>query len=733
MYFSFYLLTFACLFDAKVFGSVWLHTGPLCPDANLTFSDLPKVTRASQYTSNFLVEWQGGLENAGCASGLYVNWWKKGEEEKQHRADKLLDNTKTSFQVETIGVELFSEELFFQVVAFKDGNGNEKNFVKSPKVLFSASSQFSSDRGTLAVPQTPRVTEAGIRAPMVTQHRSSLLVKWQVDGSLTTGPGGEQYIVRWKTKNEVFFHESELLREKQFEIGNFRSGEDYVIQVVAVVEERIGNGDVFSRWIKSPTTSIQTTNSQSRPDQRPNSRPTSRPNPNQKPVTARLLSKLSQPDSSSKTPTTKKQSTTPFQPLMDLEEVEKIECQSGQNEYVGFKERGCVSIDDTRFRAEILKFVFDNGDSVFITIFASIFAAVGIILNMLVLVAVLNYPVTRRNATTPFILSITFSDLIYSAVILPIMAMRFHLRESPLSDTMCHLYPVIYYTVQGASLFSLTLVTLNRAAMLFMPERVEKIFTNHKEVAGRNVPVNSILLLAICWAIPFFGLLPTILGKNGCLGLQRHTLSCTILADSEGYSPKTMMYIVMFTIPTITIIATDIAIYFKMKEMQQDNKRISVRKEDERRAEKRFMMMLAAIFFVYVITYMPGFLVKTVDRCYTHPTLHSIAYVFNWASVWINPVIYIAAQKKYQDALRHLLPCFKSNRRTSVRTTKMKSFNLDSTDTTNSDSRRNTAAVDDSVVGVETRDKGSPSLVVKYISRVRDRVSGRDSDTDSLS
>ena len=78
-------------------------------------------------------------------------------------------------------------------------------------------------------------------------------------------------------------------------------------------------------------------------------------------------------------------------------------------------------------------------------------------------------------------------------------------------------------------------------------------------------------------------------------------------------------------------------------------------------------MMLAAIFFVYVITYMPGFLVKTVseapslesmklkksvysqvDRCYTHPTLHSIAYVFNWASVWINPVIYLATQKKYQ-------------------------------------------------------------------------------------
>ena len=36
------------------------------------------------------------------------------------------------------------------------------------------------------------------------------------------------------------------------------------------------------------------------------------------------------------------------------------------------------------------------------------------------------------------------------------------------------------------------------------------------------------------------------------------------------------------------------------------------------------------------------------DKCYLHPTMHAIAYVFNWASVWINPIIYIVAQRKYQ-------------------------------------------------------------------------------------
>jgi len=725
MSFSFYLFAFPLLFDAKVFGSVWHHTGPLCPNGNLTFSALPKVRRLSQYSSNFSVDWQGGLENAGCASGLYVNWAKNEVEATEHRAEsKLLENTQTSYlEVETFGSDLFKEEIFFQVVAFKDGkDGNTEHIVKSPKVLFS---------GTRVFHQNPKVTEAGIKAPMVTQHRSSLSVTWQLEGRPLPGLWREQYIVRWRPRNEGIFHESKILQEKQYTIGNFRSGQDYVIQVVALVEEKIGgHDDVFQRWIKSPTTTWTPTNSQSRPG--PNSRPDQGPTENS--VTARLISKSGQPGTPSNSPTkttptaspTTQNTTTP-----DPEEVEVIKCESGQNEYIGFVKKSCVSVHDSRDRdTEILKFVFGNGDSLFITISASIFSALGIILNMLVLVAVLNYPVTRQHATTPFILSITFSDLIYSAFILPIMAMRFHQKASPLSDTMCYLYPVIYYTVQGASLFSLTLVTLNRAAMLFMPERVEKIFTNNKEVAGRNVPVNSILLLAVCWAIPFFGLLPTILGKNGCLGLQRHTQSCTILADNEGYSPKTMMYIVVFTIPTITIIATDIAMYFKMKEMQKDGKRISVRNEDERRAEKRFLFMLAAIFFVFVFTYMPGFFVKTVDRCYTHPTLHSIAYVFNWASVWINPVIYIGAQKKYQDALKHLLPCY-SERDTSQRTTRMKSFNMESTDTSsNSGSRRNTGAIENPEA-VETRDKGSPTLVNKYMSRLRDRVSGKDSPKDS--
>ena len=36
---------------------------------------------------------------------------------------------------------------------------------------------------------------------------------------------------RWKTKMEGSFHNSPLLEERKFKIGNFKSGKDYVIQV----------------------------------------------------------------------------------------------------------------------------------------------------------------------------------------------------------------------------------------------------------------------------------------------------------------------------------------------------------------------------------------------------------------------------------------------------------------------------------------------------------------------
>jgi len=206
-----------------------------------------------------------------------------------------------------------------------------------------------------------------------------------------------------------------------------------------------------------------------------------------------------------------------------------------------------------------------------------LFAILGICLNVLVIVALMHYRRTRRHVTTPFIISLSISDLVYSGIILPIMAARFANQDSPLGDTMCRVYPLIYYGTMGASLLSLTMVTLNRAFMLFLPSKVDSIFTNNKDIKGHKVPIN----------------------------------------------------------------------------------RMSVATLEERKMERLFMLMLGLIFVFFVVTYVPGIIVKGADKCFTKPTLHVLAYVINWASVWINPIIYVVSQKKYQDAIRHLKDTFK--------------------------------------------------------------------------
>jgi len=311
----------------------------------------------------------------------------------------------------------------------------------------------------------------------------------------------------------------------------------------------------------------------------------------------------------------------------------------------------CPSISDD--------FVFGDGDSAFAAVFASVFAILGICLNLLVIVALLYCRRTRRHVTTPFIISLSVSDLVYSAILLPIMAARFHHQETPLDDTWCEIYPLIYYGAMGASLLSLTMVTLNRAFMLFLPAKVDMIFTNYKEVNGRKVPVNSILILFLCWLIPILMLLPSYTGAKGSMGLQKHTQSCTILVDDEGDNPKKLFYAIGFGIPSVTLIVSDIAIFFKMRSMHKSDNRMSIATMDERKMEKLFMLMLGAIFVFFVVTYVPSIIVKGFDPCFKKPTLHVLAYAINWASVWINPIIYVVSQKKYQEAIRKLKDALK--------------------------------------------------------------------------
>ena len=117
----------------------------------------------------------------------------------------------------------------------------------------------------------------------------------------------------------------------------------------------------------------------------------------------------------------------------------------------------------------------------------------------------------------------------------------------------------------------------------------------------------------------------------------------------------------------------------KQMELQMRNTKTKLPK-GIRKSEQKLTKMMVFIFGTFLLTYMPGVVVKMVrfdnslissargnpavqvvpltfelklDEDLNKPGLHVMFYVLNWISVVMNPVIYFFTQERYRDAFRY--------------------------------------------------------------------------------
>jgi hypothetical protein len=69
-------------------------------------------------------------------------------------------------------------------------------------------------------------------------------------------------------------------------------------------------------------------------------------------------------------------------------------------------------------------------------------------------------------------------------------------------------------------------------------------------------------MVACTWVFGFGALIPTWFGKWGRFGLDARIGSCSILPDSQGYSPKEFLFIVAFIIPCLAIVVSYARIFY---------------------------------------------------------------------------------------------------------------------------------------------------------------------------
>ncbi|KAK4871474.1 hypothetical protein RN001_015598 [Aquatica leii] len=286
-----------------------------------------------------------------------------------------------------------------------------------------------------------------------------------------------------------------------------------------------------------------------------------------------------------------------------------------------------------------------------------LFCIIGVIGNFITVLALVRCPKLRSQATTAFVLSLCFSDLLFCSVNLPLTVSRYVHEAWILGNVLCKLFPVLFYGNVAASLLSMVAITLNRYILISCNRYYNQLYST----------ASICLQLFFCWGFSFVIMLPPLIGIWGRMGLNPSTFSCTIL-EKDGKSPKKMIFLLGFVLPCVVIILSYSCIYWRVRQSRlklkthelktlKDRRKASREKEDN-----RLTKLMLVIFICFLVCFLPLMLMNVFDDDVRYPILHVIASIFAWASSVINPFIYAASNRQYRAAYKKLFNCFTSSR-----------------------------------------------------------------------
>ncbi|XP_011643953.1 protein trapped in endoderm-1 [Pogonomyrmex barbatus] len=301
--------------------------------------------------------------------------------------------------------------------------------------------------------------------------------------------------------------------------------------------------------------------------------------------------------------------------------------------------------------------IFENGDfkpfarsmTIVAAVCAIIFSIIGVLGNLVTVIALLKYTRLRRHATTAFVISLSISDLIFSAVNLPLTASRYLNEAWVLGETLCKIFPLFFYGNVAVSLLSMVAITINRYILISQSDIYNQLYTS------RGITV----MLITIWTLSFLMLLPPLLGVWGTLGLDPATFSCTILRKN-GSSPKKFLFVLGFIVPCVVISVSYLCIYWRVRKSRKNLEAHATEGERrgggfQRREDSRVTRLMLTIFLCFLMCYLPLMLVNVIDDKMKIPILHIVASVLAWASAVINPFIYAGTNRLYREAYKQVL------------------------------------------------------------------------------
>ena len=202
--------------------------------------------------------------------------------------------------------------------------------------------------------------------------------------------------------------------------------------------------------------------------------------------------------------------------------------------------------------------IFSPTETTILGVSAIILALLGAMANGLLMLSLLLAPRIRALSTTPFIISLCTTNLLFSIYSLPILAAKFLNREEQgkEEEAMCQSWPIILFTLVLSTALIFVVITVHRAGCLFFGEKVEQIFSNK---------INIVLVL-VCWIICLVSI--SSVQSYGKVIRWGYTQDCQIFHKKypePGPNPMNQLLLVYFSILFSVLIISNTAMMIKIK------------------------------------------------------------------------------------------------------------------------------------------------------------------------
>ncbi|OXU26858.1 hypothetical protein TSAR_016616 [Trichomalopsis sarcophagae] len=287
---------------------------------------------------------------------------------------------------------------------------------------------------------------------------------------------------------------------------------------------------------------------------------------------------------------------------------------------------------------------------------------VGLLGNLLTIIALLKYPKVR-NVAAAFIISLCVADFIFCLLVLPFDSIRF--IDASWADVrfLCALVPFLRYGNVGVSLLSVGAITINRYIMIAHHGIYARVYKKHWIA----------LMIIFCWLFSYGMQVPTLVGSWGKFDYDSNLETCSIVRDANGRTSKTFLFVTGFVIPCIVIVGCYTKIFWVVHKSESRMRKHTspppptiksphtpgrdTREIKQRRSEWRITKMVLAIFLGFVACYLPITIVKVADPEVRHPAFHVLGYLLLYFASCVNPIIYVIMNKQYRQAYAGVISC----------------------------------------------------------------------------